>query len=107
MQPSTSSKTLGAAGAPDPAAKAGAAGGPLSIAATLRGERILVTGATGFIGLEVIEQAAPAEHDIRAMVRRPSRAALAARCDVETVQIPPTSGAARQSAVPGRTSPES
>ena len=38
--------------------------------------KVLVTGATGFIGWEVTRQLAAAGHDVRALVRRPHRAAL-------------------------------
>lgn len=40
--------------------------------------RFLVTGATGFIGLEVAQQLARSEHDSRLLVRRISRAPLVA-----------------------------
>ncbi|MEO6145080.1 MAG: NAD-dependent epimerase/dehydratase family protein [Dermatophilaceae bacterium] len=44
---------------------------------------ILVTGATGFIGGEVVRQLAAAGQQTRVMVRRPSRARLLAGLDVE------------------------
>lgn len=44
---------------------------------------ILVTGATGFIGSEVVRQLAAAGQQTRVMVRRPSRAPLLAGLDVE------------------------
>lgn len=40
--------------------------------------RILVTGATGFIGLEVAQQLARSDHQVRLLVRRLSRAPLVA-----------------------------
>lgn len=45
--------------------------------------RILLTGATGFIGSEVAGQLSAAGHRTRVMVRRPSRAPLLAALDVE------------------------
>jgi nucleoside-diphosphate-sugar epimerase len=47
--------------------------------------RILLTGATGFIGSEVARQLGEAGHATRVMVRRPSRASLLARSEVEPV----------------------
>ncbi|HEX6423828.1 MAG TPA: NAD-dependent epimerase/dehydratase family protein [Acidimicrobiales bacterium] len=47
--------------------------------------RILLTGATGFIGSEVARRLVADGHRARAMVRRPSRAALLATLDVEPV----------------------
>ena len=47
--------------------------------------RILVTGATGFIGWEVTRQLVLADHDVRALVRRPHRAALFASRPVRTI----------------------
>ena len=44
---------------------------------------ILLTGATGFIGSEVVRQLAAAGEKTRVMVRRPSRAPLLAGLDVE------------------------
>ncbi len=44
---------------------------------------ILLTGATGFIGSEVVRQLAAAGQQTRVMVRRPSRAPLLAGLDVE------------------------
>lgn len=55
---------------------------------------ILVTGATGFIGLEVTRQLAAAGTPVRAMFRRPHRAALLAQLPAELVMAdllsPPT-----------------
>ena len=48
--------------------------------------RTLVTGATGFIGLEVTRQLSAAGARPRVLVRRPSRAALLSGLDVETVE---------------------
>lgn len=47
--------------------------------------RILLTGATGFIGSELVRQLAVTEHHLRVMVHRPARAALLAGVDVEPV----------------------
>ena len=47
--------------------------------------RILLTGATGFIGTEVARQLSDAGHPTRVMVRRPSRASLLTRYEVEPV----------------------
>ena len=46
---------------------------------------ILVTGATGFIGLEVVRQLAASGHRPRVMVRRITRAPLLSSLDVEAV----------------------
>jgi len=47
--------------------------------------KILLTGATGFIGSEVARQLTAAGHATRAMVRRPSRAALLTGFEVQPV----------------------
>jgi nucleoside-diphosphate-sugar epimerase len=47
--------------------------------------KILLTGATGFVGTEVARQLASTEHQIRVMVHRPSRSPLLASLDVEPV----------------------
>lgn len=49
------------------------------------GERILVTGATGFIGLHVARRLADAGREPRLLFRRPERAALVAPLDAELV----------------------
>ncbi len=49
-------------------------------------EKVLVTGATGFIGYEVINQLIKLDLKPRAMVRRPLRGSLFARKNVEIVQ---------------------
>lgn len=48
--------------------------------------KILVTGATGFIGLEVAKQLCLNGYKPRLMVRRPQRGALLSRIDAEIVQ---------------------
>lgn len=48
--------------------------------------KILVTGATGFIGLEVAKQLSEVGLKPRLLVRRPERSALLSRLDVEIVQ---------------------
>ena len=47
--------------------------------------RVLLTGATGFIGMEVARQLAAAGHSTRVLVRRSSRSPLLAGLDVEPV----------------------
>ena len=49
-------------------------------------KRVLVTGGTGFIGVEVIRQLAEAGITPRVLVRRPHRAALLQSYDIEPVQ---------------------
>lgn len=49
-------------------------------------ERVLVTGATGFIGVELIRELADRGIRPRILVRRPHRAALLASYDVEPIQ---------------------
>ncbi len=49
-------------------------------------KRVLVTGATGFIGFEVAHQLAALGYRPRLMVRRPSRSALFATVDAQLVQ---------------------
>ncbi len=48
--------------------------------------RVLVTGGTGFIGLELVRQLCAAGLTPRVLVRRPHRAALLAPLDVELIQ---------------------
>ncbi len=48
--------------------------------------RILVTGATGFIGYELAHQLAAAGHQPRLMISRPERGRLLTRLDAELVQ---------------------
>lgn len=63
--------------------------------------RALVTGATGFIGLEVARQLAESGSRPRVMVRRPSRAALLHGLDAEPVQADLASEASLRRAVQG------
>lgn len=49
-------------------------------------ENILITGATGFIGVELVRELSRAGHRPRALIRRPHRAALLNAFDVEPVQ---------------------
>lgn len=63
--------------------------------------KILVTGATGFIGTQVLELLATTDHDVRALVRRPSRAPLATRHRVEAVHGDLTSPSSIDRAVAG------
>ena len=49
-------------------------------------KRVLVTGATGFIGLEVSKQLARAGYKPRLMVRRPLRAMALGAIDAEMMQ---------------------
>lgn len=62
---------------------------------------ILVTGATGFIGLEVVRQLAAIGAPVRATFRRQHRAALLAQLDVELVQADLRSGPSLERAVAG------
>lgn len=63
--------------------------------------RILVTGATGFIGLEVARQLADAGDNPRLLVRRVSRAPLVAALDAEVVHADLGSRASLRRAVAG------
>lgn len=49
-------------------------------------QRVLVTGATGFIGYEVARQLCARGLHPRLMVRRPERGALLSRLDAELIQ---------------------
>ncbi len=64
-------------------------------------KKVLITGATGFIGLEIARQLAIRGLTPRAMVRRPQRGALLRRLDVEVVQGDLASSASLKRAVSG------
>lgn len=64
-------------------------------------QRVLVTGATGLIGLEVTRELAARGARTRALVRRPSRAGLLHGLDVEPVQGDLTRPASLRRAVEG------
>jgi nucleoside-diphosphate-sugar epimerase len=64
-------------------------------------ERVLVTGATGFIGFELVRQLCAAGLRPRILVRRPHRAAVFASFDVEPVHGDLLSPATLQRAVDG------
>lgn len=64
-------------------------------------ETVLVTGGTGFIGIELVKQLCDLGYRPRVMVRRPHRAALLAPLDVELVQGDLTRPEALQRAVTG------
>jgi nucleoside-diphosphate-sugar epimerase len=63
--------------------------------------RFLVTGATGFVGMEVARQLDEAGHDARYMVRRPGRAPLLGTLRGELVQADLQSPASLRRAVEG------
>jgi nucleoside-diphosphate-sugar epimerase len=63
--------------------------------------RVLVTGATGFIGSEVASQLAAAGHRPRVMIRRPNRAGVLDGLDVEAVHGDLTVPDTLESAVAG------
>jgi nucleoside-diphosphate-sugar epimerase len=63
--------------------------------------RILVTGATGFIGFEMAKQLTSMGHDVRLMVRRPDRAALLRPFGAQLISADLTSPTSLRRAVEG------
>ena len=63
--------------------------------------RVLVTGATGFIGFELAKRLVARGHDVRLMVRRPERAALLRPLNAQLISADLTSPSSLSRAVEG------